>query len=349
MGKTRYTERTIPRISLRDFDSRVDEITAELVRAAETDGFFSLTDTGISVEEIEVMFNASERFFALPEEQKATVPWSPKNVGWEKNAQIRPSTGTADMKESYQLQFGSNMKDPDSWISEQILPGFKPRAREFMFRTQAVSEKVMLCLARGLGFADDYFIKAHDVSRPEAQSVLRLIHYPAQDKGAPVREGYYRAGAHCDWDLLTLLFQRPGQSGLEICPGRESVTEFGIGDEWTKVDFAPGDIVCNIGDLLMSWSDDRFKSTFHRVKAPEDPDADYWGPRYSMAFFNQPCWDCKIQGPKKKYPMVTGEEFNRNAMQRNFAALKAKTDAIEREKTARAVAQAVPANISVGA
>lgn len=98
MGKTRYTERTIPRISLRDFDSRVDEITAELVRAAETDGFFSLTDTGISVEEIEVMFNASERFFALPEEQKATVPWSPKNVGWEKNAQIRPSTGTADMK-----------------------------------------------------------------------------------------------------------------------------------------------------------------------------------------------------------------------------------------------------------
>lgn len=47
--------------------------------------------------------------------------------------------------------------------------------------------------------------------------------------------------------------------------------------------------------------------------------------------------------------MVTGEEFNRNAMQRNFAALKAKTDAIEREKTARAVAQAVPANISVGA
>lgn len=97
-------------------------------------------------------------------------------------------------KESYQLQFGSNMKDPDSWISEQILPGFKPRAREFMFRTQAVSEKVMLCLARGLGFADDYFIKAHDVSRPEAQSVLRLIHYPAQDKGAPVREGYYRSG-----------------------------------------------------------------------------------------------------------------------------------------------------------
>jgi len=50
-----------------------------------------------------------------------------------------------------------------------------------------------------------------------------------------VPEGYYRAGAHADWDFVTLLFQRKGQSGLEICPGREVVTTFGIGDEWTKV------------------------------------------------------------------------------------------------------------------
>ena len=31
-----------------------------------------------------------------------------------------------------------------------------------------------------------------------------------------------------------------------------------------------------------------------------------------------------IQGPLKKYPMVTGEEFTRNAMMRNFRALEAK-------------------------
>lgn len=298
MSNTRYTDRTIPRISLRDFDSRVDEITTQLVHAAETDGFFSLTDTGISVDEIEEMFSASESFFALPDDKKATVPWSPKNVGWEKNAQIRPSTGTADMKESYQLQFGKNMQDPDAWISTEILPGFKEKARSFMFRTQAVSEKVMVCFARGLGFPDDYFIKAHDVSRPEAQSVLRLIHYPAQEKSEPAKEGYFRAGKsmnvlkypspryefarnetgtnlsyysgpHADWDLLTLLYQRPGQSGLEICPGRESVTEFGIGDEWTKVEFSPGDIVCNIGDLLMSWSDDRYDSTIPLIACVE--------------------------------------------------------------------------------
>ena len=70
----------------------------------------------------------------------------------------------------------------------------------------------------------------------------------------------------------------------------------------------------------MSWSDDRFKSTFHRVKAPSEAD-DFWGERYSIAFFNQPCRDVVIQGPKGGYEKVTGEEFTRAAMRRNFEVL----------------------------
>lgn len=329
MGATKYADRSIPRISLKDFESRIDEITSQLVQAAETDGFFSLTDTEISIPEIDAIFKTSESFFALPDAVKGTVPFSTNNVGWEKRGQIRPSTGVADQKESYQVQFGDNMNG--KWIAEDALPGFKPEAQAFMKKAQSVSEKLMLCFARGLGFPDDYFIKAHDTSRPDCQSVLRLLHYFEVDKNTPTPETYYRAGAHADWDLITLLFQRPGESGLEICPGREVVSSFGVGDTWTKVDFAPGDIVCNIGDLLMSWSDDRFKSTFHRVKAPTDPEKDFFGPRYSIAFFNQPCIDCEIQGPLKKYPKVTGAEFTRNAMQRNFAAIKAKQEQVKQE------------------
>lgn len=73
----------------------------------------------------------------------------------------------------------------------------------------------------------------------------------------------------------------------------------------------------------MSWSDDRFKSTFHRVKAPCEA-GDYYGERYSIAFFNQPLKASKIQGPLRKYPLVTGEEFTRNAMNRNYQALQEK-------------------------
>ncbi|KAH8630617.1 hypothetical protein IG631_15194 [Alternaria alternata] len=85
----------------------------------------------------------------------------------------------------------------------------------------------------------------------------------------------------------------------------------------------------------MSWSDDRFKSTFHRVKAPCEPD-DYYGERYSIAFFNQPCKDAKIQGPLKKYPVVTGEEFTRNAMSRNYQAIQEKLKK-EKELVVKAV------------
>ncbi|KAF3397269.1 hypothetical protein DPV78_008334 [Talaromyces pinophilus] len=325
MAQTRYTDRPIPQISLRDFDSRINEITTQLIHAAENVGFFTVIDHGLSDEDIEEMFLNSQRFFSLPDDVKATVPWSAKNVGWEKNAQVRPSTGMPDTKESYQLQFGENMNDV--WIDESHLPGFKATSLEFMTRVQRISEKLMRCFARGLGFPEDFFIKAHDVSRPNSQTVCRLLHYfalPEESDG----KVYHRAGAHADWDFLTLLFQKAGQSGLEICPGREVVTEFGIGDVWTKIEPKTGEIVCNIGDLLMSWSDDRFKSTFHRVKAPCEK-GDYYGDRYSIAFFNQPCSDATIQGPLKKYPMVTGQEFTANAMKRNFAALQEKLKSIE--------------------
>jgi isopenicillin N synthase-like dioxygenase len=74
----------------------------------------------------------------------------------------------------------------------------------------------------------------------------------------------------------------------------------------------------------MSWSDDRFKSTLHRVRTPTDPAVDYYDDRYSIAFFNQPTTDCEVQGPRKKYPLVTGKQFTEAAMQRGFAALAAK-------------------------
>lgn len=106
-----------------------------------------------------------------------------------------------------------------------------------MHQVQGVSEKLMICLARGLNFDDDFFVKAHDVSRPESQTVCRLLHYFETPRlPNPTGEVFHRAGAHADWDFMTLLFQKAGQSGLEICPGREVSTSSGYGDAWTKVE-----------------------------------------------------------------------------------------------------------------
>lgn len=110
MPLTKYTNRHIPTISLRDFDLRVDEITRELVDASENHGFFCIVDHEISRDTIDGIFEQSSRFFSQPDDVKSRVPFSPQhNAGWEKNAQIRPSTGAVDRKESYQMQFGEGM------------------------------------------------------------------------------------------------------------------------------------------------------------------------------------------------------------------------------------------------
>ena len=157
---------------------------------------------------------------------------------------------------------------------------------------------------------------SHDQTRKQQCVYFITLSYRASPMAkCIIAQGHMPIGT-----FLTLLFQKEGQSGLDICPGREVVTEFGIGDECTKVEAITGEIVCNIGDILMSWSDDRFTSTFHRVKTPYEPN-DYFGDRYSIAYFNHPCKDILIQGLLKKYPLVTGAQFTESAVKWNFAAL----------------------------
>jgi isopenicillin N synthase-like dioxygenase len=69
---------------LTDFESREEEITKQLVEAAENAGFLTLVDHGISVEEIEAQFSISKAFFGLYPEIKGKTPHSRKdNNGWE--------------------------------------------------------------------------------------------------------------------------------------------------------------------------------------------------------------------------------------------------------------------------
>ena len=122
----------------------------------------------------------------------------------------------------------------------------------------------------------------------------------------------WRAGAHTDFDCLTLLHQKVGQSGLQLCPGKESDDL-----EWTDVPPIAGVITCNIGDMLMRWSDDQLKSTLHRVRMPQ-PD-EYQGSRYSMPFFCQANKDAIIQGPRKAYDPITAHDYLQQRIAANFA------------------------------
>ena len=276
----------------------------------------TLSNHGISAAQIQEAFALSQEFFALPDEVKAKTPLNGKNMGWEKGAQIRPSTGTADQKESMQLQFA---RMEGMWPSDEDVPNFRKRAESFMDAVQQLSVKVMECFAEGLGLPLSTFTEGTvDPGVGDSQSTLRLLHYHSVE-GKEFGNSFWRAGSHADFDVLTMLFQRDGEGGLEVCPGREVVGDFGHGNTWKNVEARSDRIVCNIGDQLMRWSDDRLKSTFHRVRLPREGEPK--GPRYSIAFFNQARSNVVIQGPGKKYAPITGAEFIRQALERNKLGL----------------------------
>ncbi|MCX4097841.1 isopenicillin N synthase family dioxygenase [Nocardia sp. alder85J] len=301
--------REIRVIDLGDFDTRRAEITDELWTAATEIGFFQLAGHGIAAERVDRAFALTERFFALPDAVKAKYALvKAKNAGWESLSQVRPSIGVPDQKESYQI---TRPHMAQLWPDAGELPGFATELLDFEQQCWSVAMRVLSCFADRLGFARDHFTAAHDPASPQYQSTLRLLHYyavPPELRGAP---GRWRAGAHTDFDCLTLLFQRDGQGGLQVCPGREMT-----GQQWTSITPSSALITCNIGDMLTRWSDDLLPSNFHRVRGPGADE--YQGDRYSIAFFAQADRDAVIQGPGGGYPPVTAADFIAQRVAANY-------------------------------
>lgn len=311
-------QRAIPIIDLSDFEQRREEIKQQLWLAAHEVGFFQLKNHGIELSLVEQAFAQSEAFFALPAEIKQRFPLKDGlNAGWEFMEQVRPSTGTADQKESFQVTL-PHMQN--LWPGQTELPEFQRIILMFEYQAWHLGMKVLSCFAEQLGFERDFFTRAHDRSCAEFQSTLRLLHYlPLANTTVP--DNYWRAGAHTDFDCLTMVFQKTGQGGLQVCPGKDAQPQNHSASistqQWSSVEARQELITCNIGDMLMRWSDDQLKSTLHRVRMPK-ADEDQ-GPRYSMAYFCQANQDQIIQGPAGKYPPISAREYLLQRINANFS------------------------------
>jgi isopenicillin N synthase-like dioxygenase len=299
--------RDVPVIDLSDFDQRRAEITEQLWRAAVDVGFFQLKSHGVPLEDVRSAFAMSERFFALPDAVKSQWPLA-RNAGWESLSQVRPSTGVADQKESYQM---TRPRMAGLYPSEAELPGFKAAMLAFEEASWAVGMKVLSCFADRLGFERDFFHRAHDLTSATYQSTLRLLHYYPIPADLQDKLDHVRAGAHTDFNCLTLLYQREGQGGLQVCPGKDIDAP-----EWTPVPPREDLITCNIGDMLMRWSDDRLLSNFHRVRNPQP--GEYMGGRYSIAFFCQANTEALIESKSGKYPAITAGDYLAERMRANY-------------------------------
>ena len=220
---------------------------------------------------------------------------------------LKDRENNPDLKESMEIGREGVEGFPNRWPDEADEEGrkFKEVMRRFFLECQEIHRLVMSAIAIGLGlderFFDDY-VAAGDNS-------LRLLHYPPVKREVFERNrGQVRAGAHTDYGTITLLFQ-DNRGGLQV------QTKAG---EWKDVAPIEGTAVINAGDLLARWSNDKIRSTMHRVVEPPVPsEGDEYPARYSVVYFCNPDDEKTIDalpgtygnGVEKKYPQVNAKEY----------------------------------------
>jgi isopenicillin N synthase-like dioxygenase len=127
-------------------------------------------------------------------------------------------------------------------------------------------------MATGLGLDEGWF----DPMIDRHTSAMRALNYPPM-KGA--LDGQLGASAHTDYGTLTILLADPTQRGLQVQ---------GPDGEWMDAAPIPGSLVVNLGDAMSRWTNDRWRSTMHRVVVPTRR-------RQSIAFFHNANWDATIE------------------------------------------------------
>ncbi|KAJ7246122.1 Clavaminate synthase-like protein [Mycena haematopus] len=297
-------------------------VAHKIVASFKDIGFVYLLNHGIPPERSAEMFTWSKEFFAQDLETKNLAPHPSSGAhhrgysspGLEKVVQHvydpsalaahRTSAGP-DVKESFECGRADDDAQPNIWLPEGVLPGFREACLEFYWLLHEVELTILRALALGLDLPEEYFVALHGA----ADNQLRLLHYPSVPTASLQTSQIERIGAHSDFGSITLLLQ-DDVGGLEVEDPREA-------GSFRPAPPVPGALIVNAGDFMMRWSNDTIRSTIHRVRAPPHSVSDGMTPdRYSIPYFcsadNNTVVDCipgtwSEERPKRYEPISAGE------------------------------------------
>jgi isopenicillin N synthase-like dioxygenase len=243
--------------------SRQQAVAQQMYQACQQYGFMYLKNYGLCSERINQIFGQMQQFFDLPGEVKSQVMRSVEtNCGYVPIAGERLNPGRpGDLKEAF------NVGARSVWLPGQEV--FRQRVSAFYQDTMHLAFLILKALALALQLPESFFIEKHGKN-----FFLRLLHYPPLPSS--IAQQQIRAGEHTDYGSITLLFQDP-IGGLEICTCQ---------GDWIPAPYIPETVIVNIGDAMQRWTNDKLRSTPHRVVNPEGELS--YRSRYSAALFCDP-------------------------------------------------------------
>jgi isopenicillin N synthase-like dioxygenase len=296
----------VPHIPVVDISADPDAVGADLDEICRTVGFFQVTGHGVPDDVSGPAWTLATAFFDLPLPDKLSVarptadyPYGYIPLAGESLSQSMadpapaspdlasapPASAPPDLKEVFNIgppaRPAHEFADPDeAWayspnLWPAALPGLRPAWTAYYDAMRDLGGRLMSLFARGLGLPPGFFAG----QTGQGANALRAINYPA--RGAAPLPGQLRAGAHTDYGTLTILRQ-DAVGGLEVLDP---------GGAWTGVEPVPGAFVINLGDLMARWTNDRWRSTLHRVVGPPGSGR---ARRQSMAYFQNANWSAEI-------------------------------------------------------
>ncbi|WP_435139518.1 isopenicillin N synthase family dioxygenase [Formosa sp. A9] len=279
--------KSIPSVDLNDFISNDPDKKKQFVnaigKAYEDIGFVALKGHFLDDKLVTDLYDEIKAFFDLPESVKAKyeIPGIGGQRGYTSfGKEHAKGKKEGDLKEFW--HFGQYVEDNDILKAEypenvivDELPKFNTVGKQAYQMLEKTAKYVLRALALYLNLEETYF----DQYIKNGNSILRPIHYPpitTEPKEA------VRAAAHGDINLITLLMGAQGR-GLQVQNND---------GEWIDAIAQPDELMINVGDMLSRHTNNKLKSTIHRVI---NPPKELWGTsRYSIPFFMHPVSDMKL-------------------------------------------------------
>ncbi|MFN7313112.1 MAG: isopenicillin N synthase family dioxygenase [Bacteroidota bacterium] len=277
----------IPSVNLNDFINGTAEQKAAFVQALgkayEDIGFVAVKGHFLSDELSSELYKQVQAFFNLPTDtkEKYEIQGLAGQRGYTSFGKEHAKGRTeGDLKEFWQFGQWVDANDPlraeyPDNVRVNEIEVFNTLGKEAYQRLEETGKHMLRAIALYLGLDEFYF----DEKIEKGNSILRAIHYPPitnEPKSA------VRAAEHEDINLITLLMGASAE-GLEVLNKQ---------NEWVAITALPEQLVVNVGDMLQRLTNNKLKSTTHRVV---NPPREKWGTsRFSIPFFLHPKSSMKL-------------------------------------------------------